>query len=156
MNMKDWKMVAAIVVLGVASTAHAGNAATSVFEGNQAVTADKITKARKVEYPTWVAKDANDKYSNPSARQPSWDEATNKGTPSIWYMIEGPNGLLECGGLSISPKVCRAPTLGTYKWIRHWVVKKDGEWVLCAGGKKPYRCAPRNQVVFLLTNAIPE
>lgn len=122
--------------------------ATPIFEGNEAVTADKETGSRKVEYPPFLVKDA--------APVPTWRTETNQGSPAIWYMIEGPKSLLECGGLTISPQSCRDSTLGTYKWRRHWVVKKDGQWVICAGGKKPYRCAPRDKVVLLLGNSVPE
>lgn len=125
----------------------AADSTKPVFEGNQAVSADKLTGARKVEYPTWLEKDPQ------TAQMPSWHDDTKQGTPGVWYMIEGPKGLLECGGLTINPRVCREPTLGTYKWRRQWIVKKAGQWVLCAGRAKESRCAPRERVVFLLGNA---
>lgn len=145
--MGKWSVFLSVSVLASAATL-AADSTKSVFEGNEAVTADKVTGERKVEYPPFLVKDA--------AQMPSWRTETNQGTPAIWYMIEGPNGLLECGGLTISPQACRASTLGTYKWRRHWVVKKAGQWVLCAGGKKPYRCAPRDKVVLLIGNSVPE
>jgi hypothetical protein len=121
-----------------------------VFEGNEAVTADKITGKRKVEYPPFLEKNASTSF------MPRWNETTHQGFPGIWYMIEGPSGLRECGGANLSDSVCREPTLGVYKWNRHWVVKLGGKWVLCTGRTKPITCAPPNEVVKLLGATVAE
>lgn len=139
-----------MVAIAAATGVHAEET-KPVFEGNEAVWPDKKTGQRRVDYPPYLINNESDQYGKVSAPMPRWQGDLKQGFPAIWYMIEGPSSLLECGGLTINPNACRAPTLGVEKWKRVWVVKRAGKWVHCTGGKKPYRCADRSQIVTLAT-----
>lgn len=156
MRKRMWNVLVGCVA--ILSSAVAAEETKAVFEGNGAVWADKATGKRRVEYPPYLTANAPDQYGHVSAPKPAWQDTLKQGFPAIWYMIEGPRGLLECGGLTINDNACRAPTLGVHKWKRVWVVKRGGQWIHCTGGKKPYRCADRSQIVALATRSgdVPE
>jgi hypothetical protein len=59
------------------------------------------------------------------------------------YMIEAPQGLMECRNSYLSPNGCLPSSLGTTKRPRLWVVKLAGVWVYCDSRAQSRKCEPR-------------
>jgi len=58
------------------------------------------------------------------------------------FMIEGPEALMECRGVFLSPTGCIRSTLGTNKRSRFWTVKLKGVWLHCESRGPSPKCEP--------------
>ena len=57
-------------------------------------------------------------------------------------MIEGEDGLRECGSVYLSGTGCVPSTLGTVKRARYWTVKLKGAWLHCDSRAPSRKCEP--------------
>ena len=58
------------------------------------------------------------------------------------FMIESPEGLVECRGTYLSSTGCVPSTLGKTKRPRYWTVKLNGVWVHCDSRAPSRKCEP--------------
>ena len=58
------------------------------------------------------------------------------------FMIEGPNGLMECRGVFLSDTGCLPSSLGASKRSRFWTVKLKGAWLHCESRAPTRKCEP--------------
>ena len=63
------------------------------------------------------------------------------------FMIEGPEQLMECRSVYLSPTGCVPSTLGTTKRARFWTVKLDGVWRHCESRAVTRKCEPASNGV---------
>jgi hypothetical protein len=125
--------IAAIGVLFAfaAATTHAQTVGPA-FPGNEAV--QIVNGKRVVEAPPLTA--ASQRYVKGGAKLPPPSASGEV------FMIEGPNGLLECRGTYLSDTGCVPSTLGKTKRPRLWTVKLNGVWVHCDSRASSHKCEP--------------
>jgi hypothetical protein len=131
--MRHHASTAAIGVLFVLAcgAAHAEPAGPA-FPGNEAVRI--IDGKRLVEAPPLTA--ATQRYLKAGLK------LAPPRPGSEVFMIEGPQGLMECRGTYLSETGCVASSLGTSKRPRLWTVKLAGHWVHCDSRAQSRECAP--------------
>ncbi|NRF71369.1 hypothetical protein HLB44_30730 [Aquincola sp. S2] len=56
------------------------------------------------------------------------------------WMIEGPDGLLQCTSTVVTAESCEPSDIGTVKKLRTWVVLMKGAWHACIGMAAPVKC----------------
>ena len=100
-----------------------GNEAVRIVNGKRVVEAPPVTKAMERSIKAGVP-----------LRPPT-------GMVTV-YMIEGRDGLMECGNGVLSEPGCIAPTLGKTKLTRYWSVKLSGVWVYCTSRAPARTCEP--------------
>lgn len=131
--MKVTHSVAVALALSVAT----GVASAQFVKGNEAV---KVLHggAKKVETPPL-----------PSATLAAPCAAADPAcTPSGWRMVETSDGLRECTEIYARPGTCRAPTYGTEKRPRLWIVKSKGQWLQCQFPDLSSKCVSTNALPF--------
>ena len=106
--------------------------AGAAFPGNEAV--QLLNGKRVVEVPPLTAAarrfvDGGGKTAPPSPG-------------SEVFMIEGPEGLMECRGVFLSSTGCTPSTLGKTKRSRFWTVKVKGVWLHCESREPTRKCEP--------------
>jgi hypothetical protein len=119
-----WLLMAA----SIASAEPAG----AVFPGNEAVRI--VDGKRVVEAPPLTA--ASQRYVKGGAKLPP---------PSAGgevFMIEAPEGLVECRGTYLSSTGCVPSSLGTTTRARLWTVKLAGQWLHCDSRAASRKCEP--------------
>jgi hypothetical protein len=65
-----------------------------------------------------------------------------------WMMVESDGGLMECTEVYARPGTCRAPTYGTQKLSRLWIVKTRGEWKQCQYPDLGSKCVSTKALPF--------
>ena len=104
--------------------------AGAVFPGNEAVRI--VNGKRLVEEPPLTA--ASQRYVKGGAKLPPPSAAGEV------FMIEGPEGLLDCRGTYLSKTGCVPSSLGVTKRPRLWTVKLAGKWVHCDSRSESRKC----------------
>jgi len=122
--------VAMLIALACAS-AHAEPAATA-FPGNEAVR--MVNGKKTVEAPPLTA--ASQRYVKGGAKLPPPSAAGEV------FMIEAPQGLMECRGTYLSDSGCVPSSLGAKKRPRLWTVKLGGVWMHCDSRAQSRKCEP--------------
>ena len=131
--MKLQTTSAAISVLfALAGAAAHAEPAGPVFPGNEAVRI--VSGKRVVEAPPLTAKAQN--YLKSGFKLPPPRPGAEV------YMVEGPNGLLECSSGILSETGCIPSSLGTSKRSRFWTVKLAGVWLYCESRAPARKCEP--------------
>lgn len=131
--MKSLTSIAAIGLLLVVATATANaEPAGPAFPGNEAVRI--VSGKRVVEAPPLTA--ASQRYVKGGAKLPP-PSATGE-----VFMIEAPQGLMECRGTYLSDTGCVPSSLGTTKRPRLWTVKLAGVWMHCDSRAQARKCEP--------------
>ena len=102
------------------------------FPGNEAVRI--VNGKRVVEAPPLTA--ASQRYVKGGAKLPPPSAAGEV------FMIEGPQGLLECRGTYLSESGCVPSSLGKTKRPRLWTVKLGGVWQHCDSRAASHKCEP--------------
>ena len=113
------------------ATAHAEPAGPA-FPGNEAVRI--VNGKRAVEAPPLTA--ASQRYVKGGAKLPPPSAAGEV------FMIEGPQGLMECRGTYLSESGCVPSSLGKTKRPRLWTVKLGGVWKHCDSRAASHKCEP--------------
>lgn len=122
---------AAIGLLFAVAATHA-QPAGSAFPGNEAVRV--VNGKRVVEAPPLTA--TAQRYVKGGGKLPPPSAAGEV------YMIESPEGLVECSGTYLSSTSCIPSTLGKTKRPRFWTVKLSGAWVHCDSRASSRKCEP--------------
>ena len=131
--MKLQTPIAAIgLLLAVATTTAQAEPTGPAFPGNEAVRI--VGGKRVVEAPPLTA--AAQRYVKGGAKLPP-PSATGE-----VFMIEAPQGLMECRGTYLSDTGCVPSSLGTTKRPRLWTVKLAGAWVHCDSRAQSRKCEP--------------
>ena len=131
--MKLQTPIAAIgLLLAVASATAQAEPAGPAFSGNEAVRI--VNGKRVVEAPPLTA--AAQRFVKGGAKLPP-PSATGE-----VFMIEAPQGLMECRGTYLSDTGCVPSSLGTTKRPRLWTVKLAGAWVHCDSRAQSRKCEP--------------
>ena len=131
--MKLLTPIAAIgLLLAAASATVQAEPAGSAFPGNEAVRI--VDGKRVVEAPPLTA--AAQRYVKGGAKLPPPSAAGEV------FMIEAPQGLMECRGTYLSDTGCVPSSLGTTKRPRLWTVKLAGAWVHCDSRAQSRKCEP--------------
>ena len=131
--MKVLTPIAAIglLLVVVAATVQAEPAGPA-FPGNEAV---RLVNGKKVvEAPPLTA--ASQRYVKGGAKLPPPSAAGEV------FMIEGPQGLMECRGTYLSDSGCVPSSLGATKRPRLWTVKLGGVWLHCDSRAQSRKCEP--------------
>lgn len=120
------------VVLALAAAPALAQPAGPAFPGNEAVRI--VDGKRVVETPplTAAAKRFVDGGGKTAPPAPG----------SEVFMIEGPDGLMECRGVYLSSTGCVPSSLGTSKRSRFWTVKIKGAWLHCESRASSRKCEP--------------
>ena len=131
--MKLQTPIAAIgLLLAIATATVQAEPAGPAFPGSEAVRI--VNGKRVVEAPPLTA----------AARR--FVDGGGKTAPpapgSEVFMIEGPEGLVECRGVFLSRTGCIPSTLGTAKRSRFWTVKVKGVWLHCESRAPSRKCEP--------------
>ena len=131
--MKLQSHIAAIgLLLAIATATVQAEPAGPAFPGNEAVRI--VNGKRVVEAPPLTA----------AARR--FVDGGGKTAPpapgSEVFMIESPEGLVECRGVFLSSTGCIPSTLGTAKRSRFWTVKVKGVWLHCESRASSRKCEP--------------
>ena len=100
-----------------------GNEAVQIVNGKRVVEAPPLTPAAK----RFV--DGGGKTAPPSPG-------------SEVFMIESPEGLVECRGVFLSSTGCIPSSLGKTKRSRFWTVKVKGVWLHCESRAPSRKCEP--------------
>lgn len=100
-----------------------GNEAVRIVNGKRVVEAPPLTKGAQASLKRGY------KFPPPSG---------NGGA----YMVEGADGLMECGSGFLSESGCIQPTLGKTKLRRFWTVKLGGVWLHCPSRIASKSCEP--------------
>ena len=131
--MKLQTPIAAIgLLLAISTTTAHAEPPGPAFPGNEAV---RIVNGKKVvEAPPLTA--AAQRYVKGGAKLPP-PSATGE-----VFMIEAPQGLMECRGTYLSDTGCVPSSLGTTKRPRLWTVKLAGAWVHCDSRAQSRKCEP--------------
>ena len=131
--MNSFTSIAAIgLLLAVAAATAKAEPTGPAFPGNEAV--QIVNGKRVVEAPPLTA--ASQRYVKGGAKLPP---------PSAngeVFMIEAPQGLVECRGTYLSDTGCVPSSLGTTKRPRLWTVKLAGVWVHCDSRAQSRKCEP--------------
>ena len=113
------------------ATVHA-EPASPAFPGNEAV---KIINGKRiVEAPPLTA--ATQRYIKGGGKLPPPSASGEV------FMIEAPQGLMECRSVYLSETGCVPSTLGKTKRSRFWTVKIDGAWSHCESRGRSPKCEP--------------
>jgi hypothetical protein len=70
-------------------------------------------------------------------------DVTKPGSPfggDAHFMIEAPEGLVQCTVPFYDPAGCEPSNYGTLRKLRTWIVLRNGQWEGCVGLKTPERC----------------
>ena len=118
------------LVIGLICTAAQAGPAGPAFPGNEAVRI--VNGKRVVETPPLTA--ASQRYVKGGAKLPPPSAAGEV------FMIEGPQGLMECRGTYLSETGCVASSLGKTKRPRLWTVKLGGVWQHCGSRASSRKC----------------
>ena len=131
--MKLQTPIAAIgLLLAVVPALVQAEPAGPAFPGNEAV---RIVNGKRVlEAPPLTA--AAQRYVKGGAKLPP-PSATGE-----VFMIEAPQGLVECRGTYLSDTGCVPSSLGKTKRPRLWTVKLAGAWVHCDSRAQSRKCEP--------------
>jgi hypothetical protein len=130
--MKPVHHIAAALILGSVATITQAEPAGAVFPGNEAV---KIVNGKRmVEAPPLT--EATKRSLKSGFKLPPPGPGTEV------YMIEGEDGLRECGSVYLSATGCVPSTLGTVKRARYWTVKLKGAWLHCDTRAPSRKCEP--------------
>ena len=125
--------IAAIGVLfAFAATTTQAQTSGAAFPGNEAV--QIVNGKRVVEAPPLTA--TAQRYVKGGAKLPPPSAAGEV------FMIESPEGLVECSGTYLSGTGCVPSTLGKTKRPRFWTVKLNGVWVHCDSRAPSRKCEP--------------
>ena len=131
--MKLQSHIAAIgLLLAVATATVQAEPAGPAFPGNEAVRI--VDGKRVVEAPPLTA--AAQRYVKGGAKLPP-PSATGE-----VFMIEAPQGLVECRGTYLSDTGCVPSSLGKTKRPRLWTAKLAGAWVHCDSRAQSRKCEP--------------
>ena len=131
--MKLQTPIAAIgLLLVVVSATVQAEPAGPAFPGNEAVRI--VNGKRVVEAPPLTA--AAQRYVKGGAKLPP------PSASGVVFMIEAPQGLMECRGTYLSDTGCVPSSLGTTKRPRLWTVKLAGAWVHCDSRAQSRKCEP--------------
>ena len=131
--MKLQSPIAAIgLLLAVATATVQAEPAGPAFPGNEAVRI--VGGKRVVEAPPLTA--ATQRYIKGGGKLPPPSASGEV------FMIEGPEGLVECRGVFLSSTGCIPSTLGTAKRSRFWTVKVKGVWLHCESRAPSRKCEP--------------
>ena len=131
--MKRLTPIAAIGVLyALAATTTHAQPAGPAFPGNEAV--QIVNGKRVVEAPPLTA--TAQRYVKGGGKLPPPSAAGEV------FMIESPEGLVECRGTYLSSTGCVPSTLGKTKRPRYWTVKLSGAWVHCDTRATSRKCEP--------------
>lgn len=120
------------VLLALAGATANAQPAGPAFPGNEAVRI--VDGKRVVEPPPLTA--ATQRYIKGGAKLP-----TPSATGEV-FMIEAPQGLMECRGTYLSETGCLPSSLGTTKRSRFWTVKLNGVWLNCESRAPSRKCEP--------------
>ena len=120
------------VLLMFAGTTLLAQPAGPAFTGNEAVRI--VGGKRVVEAPPLTA--ASQRYVKGGAKLPPPSASGEV------FMIEGPQGLVECRGTYLSESGCVPSSLGVAKRPRLWTVKVGGVWLHCDSRAKTRKCEP--------------
>ena len=104
----------------------------AAFPGNEAVRI--VSGKRVVEAPPLTQ--ASQRYVKGGGRLPPPSPAGEV------FMIEGPDGLLECRSTYLSASACVPSSLGHIKRPRLWTVKLAGQWLHCDARALKRQCEP--------------
>lgn len=131
--MKRLTPIAAFGVLfALATTTIHAQPAGPAFPGNEAV--QIVNGKRVVEAPPLTA--TAQRYVKGGGKLPPPSAAGEV------FMIESPEGLVECSGTYLSSTGCVPSTLGKTKRPRFWVVKLNGAWLNCDSRAQSRKCEP--------------
>ena len=120
------------VLFALACAAAHAEPAGPAFPGNEAVRI--VNGKRVVEAPPLTA--ASQRYVKGGAKLPPPSAAGEV------FMIEGPQGLMECRGTYLSESGCVPSSLGKTKRPRLWTVKLGGVWQHCDSRAASHKCEP--------------
>ena len=132
MTFKPTTTAAIGVLFALAAASTCATPAGPAFPGNEAVRI--VNGKRVVEAPPLTA--AAQRYVKGGARLPP-PSATGE-----VFMIEAPQGLVECRGTYLSDTGCIPSSLGITKRPRLWTVKLAGVWVHCDSRTQMHKCEP--------------
>lgn len=79
------------------------------------------------------------RHQNPNRNR----DVTKPGSPfggDAHFMIEAPEGLVQCTVPFYDPAGCEPSNYGTLRKLRTWIVLRNGQWEGCVGLKTPERC----------------
>lgn len=93
----------------------------AVFPGNEAV---RIVNGKRVVEAPPLTKGAQ-RFLKAGNKLPPPTSSTTV------FMVEGPNGLMECSSGALTDSSCAAPSIGKTKHSRFWTVKLNGSWLHC-------------------------
>ena len=125
--------IAAIGVLfAFAATTTQAQTSGAAFPGNEAV--QIVNGKRVVEAPPLTA--TAQRYVKGGGKLPPPAAAGEV------FMIESPEGLVECSGTYLSGTGCVPSTLGKTKRPRFWTVKLNGAWLNCDSRAASRKCEP--------------
>jgi len=121
----------AVLLALTCGAAHAEPAGPA-FPGNEAV---RIVNGKKVvEAPPLTA--ATQRYIKGGGKMPPPSASGEV------FMIEAPQGLMECRGTFLSETSCVPSSLGTTKRSRFWTVKLGSIWMNCESRTSSPKCEP--------------
>ena len=120
------------VLLALACASTYAQPESPAFPGNEAV---RFVNGKKiVEAPPLTA--ASQRYVKGGAKLPPPSPGGEV------FMIEAPQGLMECRGPYLSDSGCVPSSLGTMKRPRLWTVKLGGAWLHCDSRAQSRKCEP--------------
>jgi hypothetical protein len=131
-HLKKISQGALLLLPLLASSAAQAEPAGAVFPGNEAV--QVVNGKRVVEAPPLTA--ASQRYVKGGAKLPPPSPGGEV------FMIEAPEGLVECRGTYLSSTGCVPSSLGTISRPRLWTVKLAGKWVHCDTRAASRKCEP--------------
>lgn len=119
-----------VLLIALMSATVRAEPAAAAFPGNEAVRL--VNGKRMVEAPPLTA--GSQRYVNGGAKLPPPSAAGEV------FMIESPQGLMECRGTYLSESGCIPGSIGKTKRPRIWTVKLGGIWQHCDSRAASRRC----------------